>query len=244
MVESSSAMKEIAATIRSRHLRNRRTVWLRKPKAPSSPCPLVIFLDGEAYRSHVGANAIIDQLQSQKLMGDAWIVFVSALDIATRARECPCHPPFAKFAATELLPWLECRHPEIGRATRRVLIGLSYTGLAAAYVAIRYPVLFDNVVCQSDSFWWKNCWLPKSYHSRKLRSNAAFFLDVGQKETAENVRHSIGVFQRTSQINGVRRFRSALRRRGNTVRYVEFDGGHELQAWARSLPLALQWALT
>ena len=236
-------MQEILGKIHSRHLRNRRTVWVRPPKVPSIPCPLIVFLDGELYRDRVGANTIVGRLQKQRRLGDAWLVFVSAHTLITRARECPCHPPFARFVATELLPWLERRHPEIRLATPRVLVGLSYTGLAAAYVAVTRPRLFDKIICQSGSFWWRNCWLPRNYAARKTTTPAAFFLDVGRKETQENVRHSIGVLQKASQIEGVRRFRDALQRKGHEVRYLEFNGGHESSAWAKTLPHALQWAL-
>lgn len=240
---SAQPMKEISAKIHSHDLRNRRTIWLRIPHDPLTPCPLIIFLDGEFYRDQLGANAILDRLRKQRRIGDAWIVFVSMHSTKTRARECPCHRPFAKLIASRLLSWLERRHPEIRKVTTRVLIGLSYTGLAAAYVAITHRGLFDKVVCQSGSFWWKNCWLPRNYASRKTATNAAFFLDVGKKETQENIRHSIGVLQRASQIEGVRRFRDALKHKGNVVKYVEFNGGHEFKAWAKTLPQALQWAL-
>ena len=49
--------------------------------------------------------------------------------------------------------------------------------------------------------------------------------------------------QVVSQIEGVRRFRDVLRLRGHSVRYVEFDGGHDFTAWRQTLPEALQWAL-
>lgn len=225
-------MKTLADRIRSTYLRNRRTVWVRKPKDPSVSCPLIVFLDGEFYRERMPTNAIIDRLQRQRRMGDAWVVYVSRQSFKARSRECPCYPPFAKFIARELLPWLEGRHPEIRQATKRVLAGLSYSGLAAAYVAIVERGLFDSVVCQSGSFWWNDFWLPRSYARRKRTTRAAFYLDVGKKEIKEDA----------DQVEGIRRLRDALRRKGNRVKYVEFNGGHEFKGWARTLPAALVWA--
>jgi enterochelin esterase family protein len=70
-----------------------------------------------------------------------------------------------------------------------------------------------------------------------------FYLSVGTEELAENVRHREGVLQSVSQLEGVRRFRDALRLRGNSVKYVEFEGGHDFTAWRQTLPEALRWAL-
>lgn len=232
-----------SARLRSAHLGNERTLWIQKPRGIARPCPLVVFLDGELYLKRVHAGAIVRKLTRRGKIAEAWHVFVSMHSFEARWRECPCHPPFARFIAEELMPWLEGRHPEIKQAPRRVLIGLSYTGLAAAFVALRYPDLFQRVVCQSGSFWWRDCWLVRSYRRTRRRIAAEFFLDVGREETERNVRFRPGVFQGISQIEGVRAFRDVLERRGNAVTYAEFEGGHEPKGWAGTLPAALQWAL-
>jgi enterochelin esterase-like enzyme len=83
----------------------------------------------------------------------------------------------------------------------------------------------------------------KSVHLQNERQPTEFFLDVGTKEVQENVRHREDVLQVVLQIDGVRRFRDVLLLAGHTVRYVEFDGGHDFSAWRRTLPDALRWAL-
>ena len=78
----------------------------------------------------------------------------------------------------------------------------------------------------------------------KLKSGSdRVYLDAGSRETAENVQHREDVLQVVSQIEGVRRFRDVLSCQGYSVKYVEFDGGHEFSAWAKTLPEALSWAL-
>lgn len=62
-------------------------------------------------------------------------------------------------------------------------------------------------------------------------------------ELDENVRHREDVLQVVSQIDGVRHFRDVLLLAGNSVRYVEFDGGHDFAKWRQTLPDALRWAL-
>lgn len=233
-------MHEAVVRFRSAALRNERLIWVRPPRDPRSAEHVSIFLDGELYRDRVGANSVIDSLQGA--IADSWFVFVSMASVEARWLECPCYAPFARFVAKELLPWLSARHQELRLVQKRTLIGLSYSGLAAAFVAKEHPGIFQRVISQSGSFWWNDCWLSEQYRLSPAVPTD-FFLDVGTKELAENVRHREGVLQVVSQIEGVHRFRDALRRAGHSVRYLEFDGEHDFSAWRQTLPEALRWAL-
>lgn len=236
-------MTETADRIQSVHLQNERTVWIRKPANPSNSDVLTVFLDGEFYRERVGAVSVIEELLSSGSIADSWFVFVSSESVEARWKECPCHGPFAKFVVEELLAWLELRDPCIRSASQKVLVGLSYTGLAAAFIAAEHPGVFQKVISQSGSFWFNDEWITREYQSLEQRIPTAFYLDVGLKETQTNVRHKEDVLQVVSQIDGVRGFRDVLIRRGVTVSYVEFDGGHDFEAWRGTLPGALKWAL-
>lgn len=232
-------MSEVVLRFKSVHLQNERTICIRTPRDPSSTECITIFLDAELYRDRVGAVSVIDELGSE--VASSWFIFISMESIEARWLECPCYAPFAHFIAEELLPWIEARF-EMCRVRQRTLVGLSYTGLAAAFVARRYPDLFHRIVSQSGSFWWKDCWLVDQYRSA-APSSTEFYLDVGLKEVQENVRHREDVLQVVSQLDGVRRLRDALLLTGHSVRYVEFDGGHEFAAWRQTLPGALRWSL-
>lgn len=233
-------MNEVIAHFKSVYLQNERLLWVRPPRDRSSARHVAIFLDGELYRDRVGVNSVIDSLQGA--VADSWFVFVSMESVEARWRECPCYEPFARFIAMELLPWLSTQHQELRLIRERTLIGLSYSGLAAAFVAKVCPGMFQRVISQSGSFWWNDCWLSEQYRLG-ARVATEFYLDVGTKELAENVRHDGNVLQVVSQIQGVQRFRDALRHRGYSVSYVEFDGGHDFTAWRQTLPGALRWAL-
>jgi enterochelin esterase-like enzyme len=231
---------EVVARVKSVHLQNERLIWVRPPVDRSSAGHVSIFLDADLYRDRVGANSVIDGLQGD--IADSWFVFVSMASVAARWLECPCYQPFARFVAEELLAWLGIQHRELRRVRTRTLIGVSYTGLAAAFVAKACPGIFQQVISQSGSFWWNDCWLLERYRA-SARVPTDFYLDVGAKERAENVRHREDVLQVVSQIEAVQRFRDVLRLTGHSVRYVEFDGGHDFAAWRRALPQALRWAL-
>lgn len=218
-----------------------RTVWLQPPRDPATARHLVVFLDAEFYRDQVGAPAVLAALAGE--LADAWYAFVPIGDLAARSRDCPCHPPFARFVVAELLPALARRHPEIGAVRHRTLVGLSYTGLAAAFVAAEFPGAFDRVIAQSGSFWSDDAALATRIRRDGVRLPTAFYLEVGDRETATDVRHANGAFQALSQIEGVRRLRDALRELGHEVVYSEFPGGHDFAAWRTTLPAALRWAL-
>ena len=234
-------MNEVISRFTSAHLQNERLIWVRPPRDRSSAEHLCVFLDGELYRDEVGANSVIDDLQGD--LADSWFVFVSMESVEARWLECPCHPPFARFVAKELLLWLNNQYQELRFVGTRTLIGVSYTGLAAAFVVKEFPGLFQRVISQSGSFWWNDCWLAEQYRS-SARVPTDFYLDVGTAEVAENVLHREGVLQTVSQIDGVHRFRDVLRRKGYSVRSVEFDGGHDFASWRQTLPAALRWALS
>ena len=236
-------MKETVEKLRSIHLDNERSIWICEPENPSSARSLTVFLDGEFYRDNVGAASMIAELRAQHKIADSWFVFVSMESMESRWRECPCHPPFAKFVGDELLPWLAERHEAIWTVQERILVGLSYTGLAAAFIAKEAPGVFQKVISQSGSYWSENCQLIEQYHRLPQRLPTEFYLEVGSKENQGNLRHREDVFQVVSQMEGVRRFRDVLIQQGHEVKYTEFNGGHDFAEWKKTLPAALTWAL-
>jgi enterochelin esterase-like enzyme len=231
---------ELVRRLRSSHLGNERAIWIREPRDRATSHNLVIFLDAERYRDRIGAASIIDAMQDE--IADSWIVFVSEESAVSRRRECPCYAPFSRFIAEELIQCLGTDILDFGTVTRKALVGVSYSGLAAAYIAREYPETFQNIVCQSASLWWNECWLADEFKAFPGGYDLAFYLDVGIAEKQENVDHGY-VFQRISQIDAVRRFRDALLDAGIPTYYREFDGGHEYEKWAQTLPAALRWCV-
>jgi len=236
-------MPETTHRFKSAHTANERTIWFHGPADPAKPCNLAIFLDGEFYRDRVEAIATLDHLSETTAISNTLSVFVSHESLDARWRECPCYPPFADFVNLELLPWIESLRPQTKHRTTCALLGLSYTGLAGAFVALRAPDNFTHVIAQSGSFWSDDCALAKNYRAAAILPHTAFYLEVGTRETNTNVQHKPDLLQTRSQIEGVKVFRDALQSRGLGVTYTEFDGAHEFGAWKKSLPAALKWAL-
>ena len=235
-------MRATVLQLNSSYLENERSIWICEPESVSGASDLVVFLDAELYRDGIHALSVIEELRGQ--VADSWYVFVSHQSWKTRWRECPCYPPFAGFIGEELLIWLASTYLDFKRIKRRVLAGVSYTGLAAAFVAKEYPGAFQRIISQSGSFWWNDGWLVEEFRRLGQKIPVEFYLDVGTQEIGENVRHGEDLLQVVSQIEGVRRFRDALLTQGHAVRYNEFDGGHDYACWNRTLVDALKWALS
>lgn len=238
-------MPETLHRFKSAHLGNERSIWIREPRDPAAPCHLAIFLDAELYREKVAVPALLDELEAASALGNTRVVFVSVCTWEARWIECPCYPPFARFLVEELIPWLAAQYPSAGTGpgVERVLIGLSYTGLAAAFAALHSPGSFTRVIAQSGSFWWRDCWLVEQFRQRPAPLPTAFYLDVGTKETATNLQHKADVLQVVSQIDAIRRFKTVLTEQNYRLLYHEFDGGHDPTCWKKTIPAALRWAL-
>jgi len=237
-------MNEEKFTFKSEILGNERSIWIQKPEASVSSDSLLIILDGELYREHVGAPEIIEKLVKEKRIKPTIIVYVSYCTKEARWIECPCHPPFANFISDELYPWLVSTLPELVNIKERIIAGLSYTGLAASFVAIESEDLFHKVISQSGSYWSNECQISKKLKDYDRKLNLSFYLDVGNQEIEANVKHKEDVIQKVSQISGVESFRDVLISKGIQTEYKVFNGGHSFEAWAQTLPQALIWALS
>jgi len=192
-------MKETQHTLKSIHLANERAVWGREPEKRATN--VTVFLDAELYRDRVGATSIIDALDSNGEIDSSLFVFVSMESAASRWVECPCHPPFARFIEAELFPWLEGAYPCALEAQERAIVGLSYTGLAAAYVSMMNPSRFTKVIAQSGSFWSDDCWIVEYFDKMDPKPKTEFHLDVGLQERQDNVLHKEDVLQAISQLD-------------------------------------------
>ena len=236
-------MDEQTLTIRSQALGNERTVWIAPPLDASTCDTVAVFLDAELYRGRVEAPRTLNKLRQERRVGDVWAVYVSHRSQEDRWVECPCNPAFAEFIGVELIGSLCRTFPLFARVDHRVLAGMSYSGLAAAYAALRHPTVFQAVICQSASFWWNDQWLVREYARIGSAVKARFFLAVGTKETQRGLQHRPDVCQAISQREAVHAFRDVLAGLGIPVEYLEFEGGHGMTGWAETLPPFLDRAL-
>ncbi len=154
---------------------------------------------------------------------------------ATRDRDYLNSAPFADFVVKELHPWVASRYRVTRDPRHTAIAGASFGALEAAFIALRHPGIFGNVLSQSGAFWPPAHWSPAmpaweflerdsaiiGEYVRASRQPIRFYMDCGLYEPA--------------MLASNRRLRDVLQSKGYTVTYVERAGTHNGLAWRRSI---------
>jgi enterochelin esterase-like enzyme len=216
---------------------DQRRFWVYLPPTHlvSSPLPLLVVFDGREYKDMLHLSEMLDFLIAQRQIPPAAALLVDNPDRS----ELVCQSEFADYIANKVLRWLRDTHaiPNISRQT--IVIGSSYGGLAAAFVAFKYPQIFGVVLSQTGWFRWhpeddpEHHWLARQM-AEADKLPVAFWLQVGNLEIAQMLDGG------PSQLTANQHMRDTLRSKGYQVSYQEYSGGHD----ASSLEFPLAQALT
>jgi enterochelin esterase-like enzyme len=198
---------------------------------PPDDLPVLVVFDGFQSRHVMRFHTTLDNLIAGGHIAPVTALFVNS-HTEEREEMLSATPPIAEFVSGELLPWAR-RTFRVGAEKGNLIAGVSRGGLAAAYVALQAPELFDGVISHSGSFWWPT---PAEGEpgrlirevARRPASGVRFYLDVGARE------HMIGPGGAPSQIEVNRAMRDTLASRGYAVTYAEFPGAHDYVNWRRT----------
>jgi enterochelin esterase family protein len=230
-----------AGQVQSRQFRDR-TVAVYTPPGYSKDdpaYPFVLLFDGTTYQTDVPAPAILDNLIAEKRIPPMAAILVDYPQPNMRDKELFGNETFANLVAGELVPWAAKEYHLSGDPHRNIIGGLSAGGFAAAFIALRHPELFANVLSQSGAFWWspkvdqgeERGWLVREYAAAP-KHELRFYLEAGLFEN--DIR---GIGGQILEHN--RHLRDVLRAKGYEVFYHEFPGGHDRLTWRGSLADAL-----
>jgi enterochelin esterase-like enzyme len=225
-------------SFRSASLGGSRPVAVYTPpgyQAGGEPYPLLVVLDGTAYRDLIPLPVILDNLIAAGRIPPVVAVLAGRLDAEERDTDLACNRAFSRFLAEELLPWVRQHYRVTADPAHTVLAGSSLGGLAAACAAIEYPDRFGNVLAQSGSFSWKPEGAARpEWVARRLaagpRLPLRFALDVGLLETWPPPTGG------PSLLEANRHLRDTLRAKGYDLTYSEYAGGHGHANWQATLP--------
>ena len=230
-------------TIRSARYSWTRRFWVYTPPGyvakGATPYPLLLAFDGFVYldSAGIGLPRMLDSLIAAQRIPPLVAVLVDDSTGAARIGDLVNNETFAGFLADEVVPRVRSGWNVTQDPRRTIITGSSGGGLASAFVALRRPELFGNVVSQSGAFRrgpeGKN--EPSEWLTARVadwpKRDVRFVLDVGELET-----RAPGDSGPTF-ISYVRRFKDALTKRGYVVRYVEVPGGsHSTDTWRARLP--------
>jgi enterochelin esterase family protein len=215
-----------------------RHAWVYTPAGyPAScgeGCNLILAFDGSMYLAEMPIAEILDSLVAAKKTKPAVAVLFDNGEPPGRTNDLANSSRFAAFVADELIPWVRS-HYSVTRAPEKTIItGTSAGGLGAAYVAMKHPELFGNVLSQSGAFWRGNEasnsppyeWLTDQFATSAKRP-IRFVLDVGSRETVGALGGSA-----PSLLNANQHLANVLKSKGYTVEYYEVPNGvHAPESW-------------
>jgi enterochelin esterase family protein len=230
--------------LRSDILDNERRVWVYTPPGYSTKQDmeygLVILFDGMSYADKVPTPTILDNLLASDLIPPMVAVFPDSLGVNTRIRELILHPPFNKFLAAELLPWIRENYSVTWTPEKVVVGGASAGGLAAVYAGLEHPEIFGNILSQSGAFSFGRPgeegyeWIKQQF-ALKEKLPLKFYLDAGSLET----RSLRDIGDAPNLILANRNLLDVLQEKGYSVYYQEFSGGHDYVSWRGTFPEGL-----
>jgi enterochelin esterase family protein len=227
-------------------LNQSRRIWVYTPPGydadSGSDFDLLVAFDGGEYLSDIPLPMMLDTLSAAGRIAPTVAVLVDDSTSAARLADLANHERFVKFIGDELVPWTREHFKVSHDPHRATLTGSSAGGLASAFIALRRPDLFGNVLSQSGAFWrgaeGSNGapfeWLTGEFAARP-KAEVRLLLEVGSTEN-----HGAIGGTAPSILGANRHLRDALRAKGYPVLYTEIPGGrHEPTTWAARLPIAL-----
>jgi enterochelin esterase family protein len=215
---------------------DQRRLWVYMPPGQAkSLLPVLVVFDGRLYKDLLKLPEMLNYLIAQDQIPPVAALFVDSLDRS----ELLCKKVFADHMKDEIMPWLRSMFPVSTDPGQNILIGSSFGGLAAAFLAFSDPNTWGTVLSQSGWFRWhpeldrEHHWLARQFHAGpKLRLQ--FWLQVGNLEAAQMLDRG------PSQLDANRDFRDVLRARGYDVSYNEYSGGHDASSLGAPLAKALR----
>jgi len=139
----------------SKVLGNERPIWIYTPHgyaADKKPYGLLVLTDGGLYVNTARVAITLDNFIAAGVIPPLVAVMVGN---PNRGRELSCSSAYADFLAQEIVPWARANYHATDRPEQTIIGGASLGGLQAAFVGLKHPEVFGNVLSQSGSFPWK-----------------------------------------------------------------------------------------
>lgn len=232
--------------IPSPHPPGSRQVWVYTPPGyearHDTAARLLVAFDGGEYLEDIPVPRILDSLIAAGRVPPTIALLIADSTSSARLDDLANRAWFADYLAADVVPWVRA-HWRVPRDPHRVIVtGSSAGGLASAYVALRHPEVFGNVLSQSGAFWRGNeasndapwQWVTSQVASGPRR-DVRFWMEVGSTET-----HGALGGAAPSILEANRALVRALRAKSYPVTYVELPGGvHAPQTWGPRIAVGI-----
>jgi len=228
-------------------LNTTRNVWLFTTGETAEPerRPLVILLDGQNW---VHGQPIYSALEHATDAGElppaSWL-FIDVIDSQHREVELPCNETFWQAIQQELLPFAHQHVAFSHEASRTLVVGQSYGGLAALYAGLHWPQRFGGILTQSGSFWWPHLQYICDYANREQHAPGLLLRQLQNNELPAG---KLKIFQEVGDreadmlyVN--QQMRPALEAAGHSLHFRCYSGGHDALCWRGGLIDGCRWLL-
>lgn len=204
-------------------------VYLPPGYNPSETYPVIYAQDGSDYLRFGFFDNVLDNLIKEELITKVLAVFIDPTD---RLSEYDLNDNYTDFLLRELVPYIDARYSTIRNPSKRLVMGASFGGLISTYAAFKHPEVFGKAASQSGYLSRKN---DRIIHElgKSSKKKIEFYLDCGTYET--NVGLMFGNF-----IEGNRRMRKTLQKKGYKLVYQEFHEGHNWGNWRSRITSILE----
>ena len=229
--------------ITSRFMENNRNIYVYLPPGYDNTrqnYSVIYLFDSFIYLNRVEVPNVLDNLIHENRIKPMIAVFIDNPTSTSRLTELPLNPKFKAFMTDELIPEVKGRYRITDKREDTMVGGISYGGLAAAYLAFECDSIFSKVLSQTGSFWrgleWydvngidvRGDWLINRYQTAD-RKDLKFFLDWGLQEDW--------------CLSSGRRMVRTLDQKGYPYRFVEFNGWHDWSNARKTFPHALLYLM-
>lgn len=184
---------------------------------------MILFMDGKEHINLLSSNKILDNLIFKKKIPPIFGVFIESTD--NRSKDLRCSKEFEKFIIYELIPFIQKKYNISKNPYKNVITGFSLGGLMATYMGLNHPEIFQNVLSQSGSYYFKLKDLKKQIY--KSTNKLKFYIDVGILENKKIM------------IDSNKKLYGILRKNRFKVKYEEFKSGHDFLSWGEFLARGL-----
>ncbi|WP_379925380.1 alpha/beta hydrolase-fold protein [Mariniflexile jejuense] len=152
---SLSNLKIIKSTVLNKSLLYK--IYLPPLYKVNKKLPVIYINDGDNYIKKASLPKVLDSLISNDIIEPVVAVFLEPRDEKENWRNIRqelflCNPLFVSFFTNEFIPTIEKLYTVSNHPNDRSIMGVSFGGLAAAYIADNAPNTFKNVIMQSPAF--------------------------------------------------------------------------------------------
>ena len=227
----------------SRILENTRNVYVYLPPGYDSATrnyPVIYLFDSFIYLNRIEVPNVLDNLIDEHRIEPMVAVFIDNPTGTSRDDELPMNPLFRDFMVRELVPEIKSRYRITGNPEQTLVGGMSYGGLAAAYLAFECDSIFGKVLSQSGGFWRD----PKGAFRYADNDRADFLINRFIREEKRDICFFLDWGLQEDMVLGAnRKFVRVLDRLGYEFQWREFNGWHDWSNSRKTFPEGLLYLL-